>query len=87
VADDEPAVWSEDVWLKLSAWETPECSKLPILPPPCDGVAFEDDMEKGAGVSAGSSDDGNVEDTLPECEELISWFDASLELVPCNASL
>ena len=87
MADDEPDVWSEEVWLKLSAWETPECSKLPILPPPCDGVEFEDVMEKGAGVSAGRSVDGNADDTLPDCEELMSWLDASFEPVPCNASL
>ena len=44
-------------------------------------------MEKGAGVSAGRSEDGNADDTLPDCEELMSWLDASLEPVPCNASL
>ena len=66
MADDEPDVCSEEVWLKLSAWETPECSKLPILPPPCDGVEFEDGIEKGAGVSAGRSEDAYVDDTLPD---------------------
>ena len=74
--------------MKLSPCDSPECSKLPTLPPLCADDAFTDGIENGAGVSAGSSDPGNEDDALPEGDEFMSWFVPSLDPpVPCNASL